>query len=175
MRKVKGRTVKFTDPVELIQYLNNSHDAAFMWTDSEDLKVLADMFQVRIKIISTKGPDDKMVTVNWICPDENMKEFAEVKNVKLNDITLLHENDNHFNLVVNKNSKIAVEGSVTQRLLAGFELEESKKEKEANTRVEDESETRKIKDMSEVEKELEKCKKSLELTEIEYKKFEEWS
>ena len=44
IRKVKGRTVKFTDPAELIQYLNNSQDAVFMWTDSEDLKVLADMY-----------------------------------------------------------------------------------------------------------------------------------
>ena len=87
IRKCKGRQVKFTDPTELIKFLKNSHDAAFMWTDSEDLKVLADMYQVRIKVITTKGPDDKSVTVNWIYPDESMKEFSELKNVVLNDIT----------------------------------------------------------------------------------------
>ena len=168
IRKVKGRTVKFTDPAELIQYLNNSQDAAFMWTDSEDLKVLADMYQVRIKVITTKGPEDRNVTVNWICPDESMKEFAVLKNVMLNDITLLHENDNHFNLVVNKNSDIAVKGSVTQRLLAGFEMEE----KETNIKAADKSKTTETKNMSEVEIELQNYKKSLELIEAEYKKCE---
>ena len=172
VRKVKGHTVKFTDPAQLIKYLKNSQDAAFMWTDSEDLKVLADMYQVRIKVITTKGPEDENVTVNWICPDESMKDFAELKNVKLNNITLLHENDNHFNLVVSKHSSIAVEGSITQRLLAGFEEEESNHEKEADIKAKDESIIRETKNLSEVEKELQKYKKSMEMIEVEYKKCE---
>ena len=172
IRKCKGRQVKFTDPTELIKFLKNSHDTAFMWTDSEDLKVLADMYQVRIKVITTKGPDDKSVTVNWIYPDESMKEFSELKNVELNDITLLHQNDNHFNLIVNKHSNIAVEGSVTQRLLSGFENEESEQGEEVNKKAGDDSKTSENKDISEMQKELKKYKKSLELIEAEYKKCE---
>ena len=34
----------------------HSEKAAYMWTDSEDL---ADMYQIRIKVITRKGRDDK--------------------------------------------------------------------------------------------------------------------
>ena len=174
IRKCKGRQIKFTDPTELTKFLKDSHDAAFMWTDSEDLKVLADMYQVRIKVITTKGLDDKSVTVNWIYPDESMKEFSELKNVELKDITLLHQNDGHFNLIVNKHSNIAVDGSVTQRLLSGLELEmeESEQEVEVKTKAGDDSKIIENQYISEMEEKLQKYKKSLELVEEEYKKCE---
>ena len=54
-RKIKGHEIEFTDPQNLIKFLENSSDAAYMWSDSEDLAILADMFQIRIKIITTKG------------------------------------------------------------------------------------------------------------------------
>ena len=31
---------------------------------------------------------------------QSMKEYAELKNVEMNDMVLLHEEDLHFNLVV---------------------------------------------------------------------------
>jgi hypothetical protein len=52
-RQVKGKEEKFTDPEELIKYLKSSDDAMYMWSDSEDFKVLADLYQMRIKIITT--------------------------------------------------------------------------------------------------------------------------
>ena len=73
-----------------------------MWCDSEDLSIIADMYQINIKIITTKGRNDKNPTVNWIYPEEKMKPFAVLKNVKLNDLVLLHQNDIHFDLVVSK-------------------------------------------------------------------------
>ena len=52
-----------------------------MWTDSEDLAVLSDMYQVKVKIISTKGEEDKNPTVNWIIPDAEMNVYSELRNV----------------------------------------------------------------------------------------------
>ena len=87
-----------------------------MWSDSEDLAVIADLFQIRIKIITTRGSEDKNPTENWIYPEEKMKEFAKLKNVTIDDMTLLHENDCHFNLIISKEHDLAVFGSLSQRL-----------------------------------------------------------
>ena len=48
-RKLKGGTVEFTDPEKLLKFLKCSEEASYMWTDSEDLTVIADMFQVKVK------------------------------------------------------------------------------------------------------------------------------
>ena len=92
-----------------------SKSESYMWSDSEDLAVLSDMYQIRRKIITSNGPDDENVAVNWIYPDLDLKTFAELKNVELNDMVLLHANESHFNLVVSKNSDLAVLGSLSFR------------------------------------------------------------
>jgi hypothetical protein len=69
-RKLKGDKISYEDPEELIEYLMNSEEASMMWTDSEDLAILADMYQFRIKVITSKGEADKNPTINWIYPDE---------------------------------------------------------------------------------------------------------
>ena len=115
-RKLKGNKISFTDPEKLLKFLKFSKDAAFMWSDSEDLAVIADLFQIRIKIITTRGSEDQNPTENWIYPEEKMKEFAELKNVIIDDMTLLHENDCHFNLIISKDHDLAVFGSLSQRL-----------------------------------------------------------
>ena len=100
-----------TDPEELIKYLRDSPEAAYLWSDAEDLAVIADMFQLRIKVITTKGPSDKTPTVNWITPDINLKEFAEL-NVEMDDLVLLHEKDNHFNLIISRDCELARFGNL---------------------------------------------------------------
>ena len=78
-----------------------------------DLCVIADMYQIIIKVITTKGSGDKNPTVNWINADENMKKFAELQNVKQEDMVLLHDHDSHFNLIVSKDSDLAKLGSLS--------------------------------------------------------------
>ena len=107
--------VSFTDSIKLLEFLEKSEDAAYMWTDSEDLIVVADMYQLKIQVISTTGENDKNPRVYWILPDEEMKQFAELKDVELDDMTLLHERDTHFNLIVAKDSDLAKVGSLSFR------------------------------------------------------------
>ena len=66
-----------------------------MWSDSEDLAVLSDIYQVRVKIITSKVIDEENPTVNWILP-----EFAELKDVDIKDMVLFQQNDCHFNLII---------------------------------------------------------------------------
>ena len=129
-RRVKGQTIEFTDPEELIKYLKTSDDAKYMWSDSEDLTVLADMYQIRIKIITSKGEKDENPIINWIYPNETLKKYAEIKNVDIKDMVLLHTNDVHFDLIVSKDSNLATMGSLSYRHNIGpMVTKESYKEK----------------------------------------------
>ena len=114
-----GGEANYKDPEELIKYLKASEEAAYMWSDSEDLSIIADMYQIKIKVITTKGRNDKNPTVNWITPDENMKKFSDFTKVKLDDMTLLHEDETHFNLIVSKDSDLATMGSLSYRFNVG--------------------------------------------------------
>ena len=115
VRKIgnKGEKISFTDSNKLFEYLVNADEADYMWTDCDDLIVLADMYQVKIKVITTKGENDENPSVNWIHPDEEMKEFSELKNVEIDDIVLLHENDIHYNLIIAGESDLAKIGSLS--------------------------------------------------------------
>ena len=145
--------VSFTDPEKLIAYLKNSCEAAYMWSDSEDLAIIADMYQLKIKVITTKGSDDENPTVNWIHPDDTLKEFAELRDFKMDDMVLLHENDSHFNLVISEDSDLAKLGSLSHR-----ENAKSTKDDLSGTNL---------------KKELKQCKDSKKMIETEYLKCEQ--
>ena len=137
-RNCKGEIVKFTDPELLIKYLKTSEDAMYMWSDGEDFAVIADMYQVRIKNITTKGTSDETPSENWIYPDKDLKEFAELKDVKIDDMIIIHQNDVHFDLVVDKNSDLATMGSLSYRLNIPPFVEEKFKNKDSVNSVEKE-------------------------------------
>ena len=48
-----------------------------------------------------------------------MVKYAELKNVQLDDMVILHENDTHFNLIVSKDSDLATLGSLSYRFNIG--------------------------------------------------------
>jgi stress-induced morphogen len=169
VRRLNGRDEKYSDPVELLKFLRESEEAAYMWTDCEDLVVLADMYQINIKVITTKGYDDKNVTENWIFSDPKLEKYAELKNVKLEDMALLHEDNNHFNLIVNKDSDLALLGSLSFRLNLGS-LKESRKidipqETEPVEKVD-------FEELAKIKKDWKKCEKDKKLIEQEYFKCE---
>ena len=95
VRQLGYGKIVHTDPKKLLKYLSESEEAAFMWTDSEDLAIIADMYRVKIKIVTTKGLSDKNPTVNWILPEKDLEKEAKLQGVKIDDIILIHENDSH--------------------------------------------------------------------------------
>jgi hypothetical protein len=188
IRKLAGGQVKFEDPLQLVEYLLNSEEAVNMWSDSEDLSVISDMYQVKIKVITTKGESDKNPTVNWIVPEKTLKEHAELKGVELDDMVLLHEHDTHFNLIVSKDSNLATLGSLSYRTNIGPMVEEVKDEetnsKEEETHSEDEEEDMndvdgetsmesvRLKEIKDLKKELKKVNESKKAIEVEFTKCE---
>ena len=132
VRRLGEGEKKYTDPLELVKYLETSEEAASLWTDAEDLAVISDMYQVKIKVITTKGEADMNPTVNWILPDATMSEFADLKDVEINDMVLLHQNDSHFDLVVSKDSELAKLGSLSYQTNIG-PMRDSKEDVEVNS------------------------------------------
>ena len=139
-----------------------------MWTDCEDLVVISDMYQVNIKVITSKGEHDTKPTINWIFPDESMKEFAELKDVELEDIVLFHENDLHFNLIVSEQSELATLGSLSFRSNIGPIVDEKEDDDNITDSLKTPESENNTAETRKVEQELRKIKESYKKLESEY-------
>ena len=89
-------------------------------------------------------------TVNWILPDEDMKTFAEVKNVEFEEMVLFHQNNSHFDLIVSENDELATVCSLSFRsnigpLMNSEETEEKKGKMEEEKRKKSKKEKHKNK------------------------------
>ena len=140
-----------------------------MWSDSEDFLIISDMYQINIKIITSKGPDDKKPRVSWIYPDLELKKFAELKNVQLNDLVLFHEYDSHFDLVIPMESDLVKLGSLSNRYNVGPMMEDSLEEE---NKTKENNEDNEESDMAKLKKELKECKEGKKKIEVEYYKCE---
>ena len=171
--KLESGEVNYSDPKELVEFLKTSEEAAYMWTDSEDLAIVADMYQMKIKVVTTKGSTDKNPTVNWINPDAALKKFSELKDTKIDDLVLLHENDSHFNLVVSKESDLVKYGSLSYRFNVGpIMYDEDVMDDQAMTNDDDEEFQPEDEELTDVKKQLKECRKEKQNIEIEYYKCE---
>ena len=90
-----------------LQYLR-SNEAQLLWSDAEELIAIANLYQMDIRVITTKGPEDPEPTMATIGPDEDVeiKEFAMLKPGVVPTMTLLHTIDSHFDLVIPKDARI---------------------------------------------------------------------
>ena len=170
-----GGEVVFTDPEKLKEYLINSTEAELMWSDSEDLSIISDLFQVKIKVITRTRRGNGDPTVNWIHPDEEMKEHADLKHVDMVEMVLIHDDDSHFNLIVAKDSDLATKGSLSFRANIGRFIENNDKEvaemmdKQPNKETEDLEIKNEIKNLK---NELKKSNEKIDFLNEDYIKCE---
>ena len=104
--------VNFDSHEEFLKFLKESPDSDFLWMDSEDLLAICNLYQLKIKVVSFKGPDDDNTNVTFVCPDDEMKLFAWIPAGTLEDIVLLHKVDSHFDLVISGSSNSNLETSL---------------------------------------------------------------
>lgn len=69
IRRLGGKEIKFTDQEKLIKFLRESEEAAYMWTENEDLATLSDIYRMNIKVITINRNDSQEAVENWIYPD----------------------------------------------------------------------------------------------------------
>ena len=156
------KEISFHDKDDLCDYLKNSEESDLVWCDSEDLAVLSDMYQMSIKVI-TVGRSDGKITTNIIHPDEDMKQHSYVEE-RTDDLVLLHENENHFDLIIPKKHNLALEGSISEKL---ENKENTSIVRFSNTKRTDHVELEE-KDKINIEKEVEKLSEELKMVKKTY-------
>ena len=111
-REVKDEApVKFTDPNDLFAFLM-SPSSDYMYSDSEDFLIIANMYNMKVKIVRDENP----ASITEILPDKDMKHTKVVDDEVVSpDMTIIYESGNHFNLVVSRQSDLATLGTITHR------------------------------------------------------------
>lgn len=121
---VKGHYVNFESGEEdkFLRFLETKA-AAFLWCDSEDLQVMANIYQMKIKVITTKGHFDKTPTVNWIGPDSELDNFKLLPEGVIPMMTLIHYDNSHYNLVISKDSKLSKMSTPSKEVFGSESIE----------------------------------------------------
>ena len=108
---VKGETITFDvgETENLIKFLRTDK-AASMWMEFEDLEAMANLYQIMIKVITINSDNDENPKVNTIGPDPALNTSKLLPGGSVSDLTLLHYDDLHFNLIIDEDSDLATIG-----------------------------------------------------------------
>ena len=108
---VNGEFVRFESGEEeqFCQFLRTP-EAAYLWSDSEDLQLMANLYQMTIKIITIKDDGIEIPVVNFVGPDIDLRAFRMLPDGKVPEMVLLHYDEQHYNLVISKNCDLAKHG-----------------------------------------------------------------
>ena len=103
---VNGERVNFKTPEEYIKFLQENEKAEVLWTDSEDLLAMANLYQINVKVISIKSNDDTNPNVNHLGPSPELQPYAMLPPGVVPNMTLLHFGNVHYDLILSKNSRL---------------------------------------------------------------------
>ena len=106
-------TVTFENESEYLTFLKKNAKSGLLWMDHGDMQAVANMYQIQIHILTTNIVNLEETNARWthIQPDHRLKSFSKVP-IGLPDMFLLHVDDQHFDLLIHKNSTLAQEGSI---------------------------------------------------------------
>ena len=117
---VQGCSVSFNDGEELkFKDFLKSSKSAYLWCDSEDLQVVANLYQMSIKVITIKDDTDENPSINHIGPDSALTASRILPAGIVPNMVLLHYKNVHYNLVISSDSNLAKYGSITNQLKNG--------------------------------------------------------
>ena len=105
---VKGNWAIFQESKDFLNFISNDPEAAFLWTDSEDIHAIANLYQIEIKVITISNDDDPDPRTNTIGPDPELESFAVLPAGKVPNMVLIHYDGCHFNLLVPRTSRLVM-------------------------------------------------------------------
>ena len=109
----KARQVTCATREELLDFLR-SEDSLCAYSNSQELLVIANMLNIKIHIFTYGiGGDNKRWGWNSIFPDQKMSGFSEFNPGTVPDMLLYHSDNNHYDLLVEDNSRLAVLGFIS--------------------------------------------------------------
>ena len=151
-----GQHVEFETAQEYLDFLRrNPHDAKFLWSDTEELVAISNLYQIDINIIETKGINDQKPSMNTIKADAKLAIFSILPKGKVPNMTVVHTGNNHYDLIVSKISRIA------QKTLSNVQTTPEKEENIELSALKEEYELLR-KEHSECLKKIEKLQNELE-------------
>ena len=101
-----GVTKIFKEETVFLNFLSTD-DSAFMWRGQEDFSVLCNMYHFKIRIYKEGSSEPTVI--------ESSEELSSPINFppgKIEDMLILHENGNHFSLIVPRDGFLATEGGL---------------------------------------------------------------
>ena len=131
---VGGKHVKFTNSLDFQNFLQ-TQDADSLWTDSEEIQAMCNMYQMPATVVKVSGGEDDHPSVAQVGPDGDIKEIglSNTTLVKPGNVPKMHLllEGAHYSLVVPRTS-------MTEKHAVHPEPEESDKGYEAEGDEEDE-------------------------------------
>ena len=104
-----SKTVTKTTDEQMIEFLK-SEEAMTVFSDAHELLAMANMYNIRIHVFTYGGTTDGWNTVH---PDPEMVSLlGSSSGLKLPDVSLYHSYNNHYDLLVERESRIAQLGLV---------------------------------------------------------------
>ena len=122
-----GGKISKENPEELLEFFQNSNEGAYMWRGQEDFIAVCSIYQINIKMITITGEDDENPVVNIFEPNPELSDASEFSVGQVPDMTVLHLKDSHYDLIVPRNSKLAIEGGLDYQ--REVEMKRNKQEK----------------------------------------------
>ena len=124
-----GGSKVFMNAVELLNFLKNAKDGAFMWRDHQDLAAISNIYRFKIKVITIDNTMDANPIIHIQEPDPNFKmSEEEFPPGKIAEMILCHVKNVHYDLIVPKDSKLANEGGLDFQRMKKIEKKEQKDE-----------------------------------------------
>ena len=97
---VNGQYVEFQTAQEYLEFLQkNPKDTKFLWSDTEELIAIFNLYQIDINIIETKGINDENPTLNTIKADVKLEQFSILPKGKVPNMTVVHTGNHHYDLI----------------------------------------------------------------------------
>ena len=109
------RAEPFPDEESFLKFLKTNNESGLMWMDHQGLQVVANMYQISVHILTTGVLGMKEPRARWthIVPDDRLSSFSTIHK-GLPDMWLMHVDETHFDLLIRKDSDLAVEGCVDE-------------------------------------------------------------
>ena len=106
-------SVTFKDESEYLTFLTKNNKSGLLWMDHGDLQAVANMYQIKVHILTTNIASLEETKARWthLVPDQRLKSFSRIS-MKLPDMWVLHRDEQHFDLIIEKNSTLAKEGPI---------------------------------------------------------------
>ena len=109
--KVGSKDVTFETEKEYIDFLKNDSSSGFLWMDHQGLQIVSNAYQMKIHILTVGLGGMSQSRWTHLVPDQRLESFNKKdKNIMVDDLWLLHQDDVHFDIMIKKDSVLAKGG-----------------------------------------------------------------